>query len=607
MNSQSCLIRVDSVVVVLFQQTRIGRNINELRKKTQDRDLAKRAKNLVRSWQQLLTPHRAAADSAVVNGDGTSGVGGQSGGGAAPSGIPSRLLYQKSPAFSSKPSSPCSRPGTPSSVKSCTSPALPYNSGQSTPTHTWRPRTPSNSSQSKLSPILGRTCSPVARTPSPALVTGKAGSGGGRQSPSVPLRATSTPISAHRAATTLSLSNHSRSSPKLPPSQLVNAASMPALTEKPRTPHTQSFTPSRLASPSIARTSGALTTPDLSKSNIRNKRRFEADACSSHNSNKKFITSKETNASGSHSVALKSHAQVNGLVAHSSQKGSSSSLNNHCAAANAKPSVTGRTAMVSNGASGGVEAGSRFTKLATMSELHTRTHKGKVKTTAQLIQQLHDCGKLRLTRSETITKIALNQIEKESDCDRSVVPPEARPRPRRKPGTAILPHVSGESLSQTKTELVQKFLQTSITPTSSEPDLNSLLKLDLPCNPDSPHNGSNCNISDGPQGGVHWDIESTGSDERNSKPTDPWSLLPPLNLEEINWDDDKYVVSERQPVCDADVDRLHTDHWPGVNGQYNDNQQWHNWQQVYSMPSYEGNLLHILPYVDIEYSDTDNV
>ena len=590
----------------LFQQTRIGRNINELRKKTQDRDLAKRAKNLVRSWQQLLTIHRPTADSAVINGEGTSSVTGHPGGSAgAPSGIPSRLLNQKSPAFGSKPSSPCSRPGTPSSFKSCTSPALPYNSAQSTPTHNWRPRTPSNSSQSKLSPILGRTCSPLARTPSPALVSAKVGScsGPGRQSPGLPLRATSTPVSSHRPGTPVY--NHNRSSPKLPPSQLTHAASTPALSEKPRTPYMQSFTPSRLASPSQARSSSTLTTPDLSKTNVVNKkkRHFELDACGSHNSNKKVITSKETNAS-SHSTTLKSHAPVNGLVAHSSLKDSNSSLNNHCAA-NAKPSVTSRISTPSNGASSGLDTSSRFTKSATMSDLQTRTP--KVKTTAELIQQMHNSGKLHLARSETVTKIALNQIEKESDCDQSVVPPEAKPRPRRKPGTAILPHTSSKSLSQTKTELVQKFLQTSITPTLSEPDLSTLFKLDSPCTPNSPHNGSNFNCtSDRPLGGVRWDIESTGSDERNSKPTDPWSLLPPLNLDEINWDEDEYVVSERHPVCDADVDRLHTDHWPGVNGQYGHDQQWYDWQQAYSLPSYDDSLLHILPYVDIEYGDMDD-
>ena len=575
---------------MLLQQTRIGRSINELRKKTQDRDLAKRAKNLVRSWQPLLTAPRPTPDSTVVNGEGSSNVAQQPVVG--PLGIPSRLLQQKS--FGSKPSSPCSRPGTPSGVRSSTSPALSYNNAQTTPTHNWRPRTPLNSSQSKLSPILARTSSPLARVSSPALVSAaKTGScnGPGRQSPSLPLRATSTPVSSHRPRTPLA--NNSRNSPKLPPSsQLASADSMPALTEKARMPFTQSITPGRQSSPGVMLTSSSTPTMAELRTNMANKKKrcFEGDVCSD-NSNKKLIVSKQANSKSNYSTTLKSLASVNGLLTHSSQKGSSSSLNNHCAA-DVKPAA-------SNGSSGRLEASARFTKSATTPDLQSRTP--KVKTTAQLIQQLHDSGKLKLNRSETVTRIALNQIEKESDCQAPVVPPEAKPRPRRKPGTAILPHVSDKSLSQTKTELVHKFLRTSITPTASEPDLNSLLKLDLPYSPESPHGSAEPRIK--------WDVESGGSDERNnSKPTDidPWSLLPPLNLDEINWDEDECVVSDRPPVCDADVDRLHSDHWSGVNGQYDNDQQWHDWRQTFSLPSYDGKLLHILPYVDIEYSEMDD-
>ena len=501
-----------------------------------------------------------------------------------PLGIPSRLLQQKS--FGSKPSSPCSWPGTPSGVKSSTSPALSYNNAQTTPTHNWRPRTPSNSSQSKLSPILARTSSPLARAPSPALVSAKTGScnGPGRQSPSGPPRATSTPVPSHRPRTPFS--NNSRSSPKLLASQLTSADSMPALAEKARMPFTQSITPGRQSSPGVMFTSSSTPTMAELRTNMAHKKKrcFEGDVCSD-NSNKKLIVSKQTNSRSNYSTPLKSLASVNGLLTHSSQKGSNSSLSNHCAA--------------SNGSSGRLEAGTRFTKSATTPDLQSRTP--KVKTTAQLIQQLHDSGKLKLNRSETVTKIALNQIEKEADCHASVVPPEAKPRPRRKPGTAILPHVSDKSLSQTKTELVHKFLRTSITPTASEPDLNSLLKLDSPCSPESLHSGASVE----PPAGIKWDIGSAGSDER--KPTDdPWSLLPPLNLDGINWDEDEHIVIDRRPVCDADVDRLHSDHWSGVNGQYDSDQQWHDWRQTFSLPSYDGKLLHILPYVDIEYSDVDD-
>ena len=44
----------------VLEHTRLGKYINELRRKTQDNALAKRAKDLVRRWRHMLLPSSAA-------------------------------------------------------------------------------------------------------------------------------------------------------------------------------------------------------------------------------------------------------------------------------------------------------------------------------------------------------------------------------------------------------------------------------------------------------------------------------------------------------------------------------------------------------------------
>lgn len=57
-------------------------------------------------------------------------------------------------------------------------------------------------------------------------------------------------------------------------------------------------------------------------------------------------------------------------------------------------------------------------------------------------------------------------------------------------------------------------------------------------------------------------------------------------------------------VTDYEVEKYCEQRWESVNGTYDSETEWRPWNQMVSQVSYNGDLLHILPYVDI-YSEPD--
>ena len=53
-------------------------------------------------------------------------------------------------------------------------------------------------------------------------------------------------------------------------------------------------------------------------------------------------------------------------------------------------------------------------------------------------------------------------------------------------------------------------------------------------------------------------------------------------------------------VTDDDVDRLHTTPLDNISGYRDFHQEFHEWHETLSVSTYNGDLLHLLPYVVIE-------
>lgn len=233
----------------------------------------------------------------------------------------------------------------------------------------------------------------------------------------------------------------------------------------------------------------------------------------------------------------------------------------------------------------------------------------KVKTTAQLIANLQATSGSSSVGSNIMQKINKNQIDKESDIlNEPVVPFDALPRSVQKSlmnAQSDTLRQSGKRtnrLSKTKTELVEKFLRSSVHESVFGP-----LKMEAAESPD---------IFD-TSGSTHSANLSINTEKNKEKmfnripkrksPTaeldEIYRMLPPLNVDEIIWDEDDtecYNVPKPSVGTETNVDRIQSQQWNGVNGCFDTNNSWHDWTQTISYSSYEEDSLHVLPYVNID-------
>ncbi|CAD5111706.1 DgyrCDS997 [Dimorphilus gyrociliatus] len=194
-----------------------------------------------------------------------------------------------------------------------------------------------------------------------------------------------------------------------------------------------------------------------------------------------------------------------------------------------------------------------------------------VQSTAELVAGIRNLS----ASNSTVKRIRNNCIEKERDENISIVPPGARPRPRKPPRNAHYtpPPATTQAVLAEKQRMIAEYVQSS---------------------PSRPPSGFSDSIRDEtPVHSPQEEDESTPSPKEGEvrvpspEPIDPFSLLPPVDFSVL---DDNVGCDDTLPITELENDR----------GQFDYRGEWRNWTQIVSVKSNEDKLLHLFPYVDID-------
>ncbi|KAH9489426.1 hypothetical protein Btru_037687 [Bulinus truncatus] len=259
--------------------------------------------------------------------------------------------------------------------------------------------------------------------------------------------------------------------------------------------------------------------------------------------------------------------------------------------------------------------------------------KQKVKTTEQLMEDMQRKSATTMDTS-VIAQIRTNQIRKESEQQKNVLPSGSKRRGRKKKQDIVLPDTEVVSdvrkLAQTKSEYIERFLQTSVAPIPGEDayehSLPHLRQESLDehqiamggCSStfsqsvyDSgfPYSSRQDKPDSGPSASPPEtrDIsEVMGSLQSSSTPLESvarlseeqiLARLPPLDYANIDWAMHDYPAPYELPVTAGLVDRLHEENIPGLNGTFDGDGNFKKWHEMLTMDSVYDEPLYILPYV----------
>lgn len=609
-----------------MQQTRLGRDINLVRKICKNPAIAKRAKNLVKAWKKLIT---VPGSPQVANGQ-----------------HPIQRISPGLPAVSSKclpsPALLQSRQQQNLKVVGASSPVIQAKVGQPLP--------PSKLGYQEVKPRIGE----IIRSPKP-------GGGGGQ-------------LQLLRSASFNIHEDSNLSWPRTPPSnasensqdrllsdnQDSSAADRNSQTNKQNFSfeHKPSDSSNDVTSKSVNRASDQR---DVSKTNVANRKRTRGGLSEDSSDSLPHSASKQPHHVSS-SLSLSTFGKndvINGSVVRKKGVKSPGFSVGHAGFPSLVSPSPVNSSLSKSSLQDQIDASSLPNRInqkpiplrqdsidsrLTASEMRGFKEKlNKVKTTEQLIEDMQRKSATPVG-TNVMAQIRTNKIEKESDSQRVALPHGIRGRRRKKKQGLELPDSEsiseGGRLAKTKSEYIERFLQTSVAPTPGEDAFEqhifhlcqeSLVDQPIPlagCSntfaqsayetgfqpystrqdkPDSGPSASPPETRDILEGPGH--LPSTVAatlDDSSVQALDHMSeeqilaRLPPIDFDNIDWTSHDYHPPQPIQVTGALIERLHLGNLEGINGTHDRDGQFRRWNEMLTLDSVYDEPLHILPYVILD-------
>jgi len=186
------------------------------------------------------------------------------------------------------------------------------------------------------------------------------------------------------------------------------------------------------------------------------------------------------------------------------------------------------------------------------------------------------------------------------------------PVDNRAEANCVLPHTQTDELTRNKTEHIAKFLR-SQSEVVNDDSIDVMKSNQEELRPGTESIPSHSTVGPAQSSRASSTVPPSPAPEESIERTveEILSRLPPLDLEAIQWDESQSPPPSPPPPCpvtEDDVLRLHSEHIECLNGcadhsglkTSKGDEGFSEWHEVVSRTSYNGELLHILPYCVID-------